>query len=43
MDEDKVERLAQDIEHISMESTRELITFVEEKLQKIIQQYESGC
>ena len=42
IDEEKVESLAQDIEHISTESTTELIAFVEEKLHKIIQQYESG-
>ncbi len=42
IEEEKVERLAQDIEVISMETTGELIVFVEKKLQKIIQQYQSN-
>jgi len=42
IEEEKVESLAQDIEVISTETTGELITFVQEKLQDIIQQYESG-
>lgn len=42
MDEEKAESLAQDIAHISTETTRELIFYVEEKLAGIIQRYESG-
>lgn len=42
IEEEKVESLIQDIGHISTETTRELITYVEDKLQKIIQQYESN-
>ena len=42
IEEEKVESLALDIEVISTETTGELITFVQEKLQDIIQQYESG-
>ena len=42
MDEEKVESLSQDIAFISTETTRELITYVEEKLAEIIQRYESG-
>lgn len=41
IDEEKVESLAQDMEVISTETTTELITYVEEKLQNIIQQYQS--
>jgi ligand-binding sensor protein len=40
--EEKVESLIQDIGHISTESTRELIIYVEERLQKIIRQYQSN-
>ena len=39
--EEKVESLAQDMEVISTETTTELIAYVEEKLQNIIQQYQS--
>ena len=42
IDEEKVESLARNIGVISTGTTRELITHVDEKLQKIIQQYESG-
>jgi ligand-binding sensor protein len=42
IEEEKVESLIQDIGHISTESTRELIIYVEERLQDIIQQYQSN-
>lgn len=42
MDEEKAESLAQDIEFISTETTRELISYVEEKIEKIIGKFESG-
>jgi ligand-binding sensor protein len=42
IEEEKVESLIQDIGHISTESTRELIIYVEERLQKIIRQYQSN-
>ena len=41
IDEEKVESLAQDIEHISPETITKLTAFVEEKIQNIIQQYET--
>jgi ligand-binding sensor protein len=41
IDEEKVESLAQGIGIISTETTTELIAFVEDKLQKIIKQYQS--
>ena len=41
IDEEKVESLAQDIEHISPETITQLTSFVEEKIQKIIQRYET--
>jgi ligand-binding sensor protein len=42
IEEEKVESLIQDIGHISTESTRKLIVYVEERLQDIIQQYQSN-
>jgi ligand-binding sensor protein len=41
IDEEKVESLARDIERISTESIAALVTFVEEKIQNIIQRYET--
>ena len=42
IDEEKVENLAKDIEHISPETITELSVFVEEKIQQIVQEYEAG-
>ena len=41
IDEEKVENLARDIGRISPETITELTTYVEEKIQNIIQQYET--
>ena len=41
IEEEKVESLAQGVETISTETTKELIAFVEERIQNIIQQYET--
>ena len=43
IDEEKVESLARDIEHISSETITELTAYVEEKIQNIIQQHETKC
>jgi ligand-binding sensor protein len=40
--EDKVENLARDVGYISSETIGRLVSHVEEKLQNIIQQYQSG-
>ena len=42
IDEEKVENLAQDIAHISPATITKLSTFVEEKIQQIVQEYEAG-
>ncbi len=41
IDEEKVESLARDIEHISPETITELTAYVEERIQNIIQQHET--
>ncbi len=41
IEEEKVESLAQGVETISTETTKELIAFVEERIQNIVQQYET--
>jgi ligand-binding sensor protein len=42
IDEEKVESLAQDIEHISPETITKLISFVEEKIRQIVEKYKAG-
>ena len=43
IDEEKVESLARDIEHISSETIAEFTAYVEDKIQNIIQQHETKC
>ena len=42
IDEEKIENLAQDIEHISPETITKLTAYVEEKIQQIVQEYQAG-
>lgn len=42
IDEEKVENLAQDIERISPETITKLTAYIEDKIQKIVQEYQSG-
>lgn len=42
IDEEKVESLARDIEHISPETITNLTSFVEEKIRQIVEKYKAG-